>query len=74
MRHRKSWAASSAVGTLNDGDVAALRVERGHHPPDRAVLARCVDALEHDEYRLLGFGPQLVLEIEKLACQARLFL
>ena len=41
---------------------AALRIQSGEHPPDRAVFARRVHALEHEQHRPLFLGPQAVLE------------
>jgi hypothetical protein len=48
---------------LERGDNAALRVERLHHLLDGAVLARRVDALEHDQHRSLGLCPEAILKI-----------
>ena len=59
---------------MNDRDRAALRVERRHDLLDRPVLARRVDALEHDEDRPFRLGPEPVLEVGQavqLAVQLR---
>ena len=48
---------------LEAGDGGALRVHRGHHVPDGAVLAGGVDALEHDEQRVLLLGVEPVLQL-----------
>ena len=36
--------------------VAALRIEAGEHAPDRAVLARRVEALQHEQHRAGALG------------------
>jgi hypothetical protein len=48
---------------LEAGDRRALWVESGHHAPDRAVLARRVDALQDDQHLVLVLGPQPVLQV-----------
>ena len=44
-RQRKSWSSSSLDGALNE-NLAALRVDAGHHVLDGAVLPGGVHRLE----------------------------
>ena len=48
---------------LEAGDGGALRVHRGHHVPAGAVLAGGVDALQHDQERVLLLGVEPVLQL-----------
>jgi hypothetical protein len=48
---------------LEIGDLHALRIGAGHDMADRAVLARRVQSLQHDQQRTLGLGIELVLEL-----------
>ena len=43
-----------------------LRVEGGPDLANQAVLAAPIQCLEHDEQRLAGLGPQLLLEVGEL--------
>ena len=43
-------------------DVAALRIQTGEHAPDRAVLARRVEALQHEQHRAGALGVEAPLQ------------
>ena len=45
--------------------LAALRVQPGHDVADRAVLARRINALQHDEHRTLLFGVEPELQVRE---------
>ena len=51
---------------LEAGDARALRVERGEHMLDRAVLAAGVERLQDDEDRVLVLGVEQGLLLEEL--------
>ena len=51
------------AGLLEGMHRDALRVEAGHHLADHAVLARGVDALQHDQHAAAAVGPELHLQL-----------
>ena len=46
VRQRKSCSTSAALGMLEAEDLAALRVDPGHHVADRSVLSRRIHRLK----------------------------
>ena len=67
--------SSRSVGALNDVTRDALRVHAGEHGANRAVLARRVHALQHQQQAAPLLGPQPVLQqlqlVEELAVAQR---
>src|SRR5262245_19932212 len=47
---------------LEIGDLYTLWIDAGEDVPDRAVLARCIQSLQHDKERALAFSIEFVLK------------
>ena len=65
IRHRKSCSSLQTAGMLEAGDLAALRIDAGHHMADDPVLAGGVHGLKDQEQGKTVAGVELPLQLAK---------
>ena len=62
LRQRKSWSSSSGRGRLEGKNLAALRIDSGHHVLDGAVFSGRIHGLKDQQQAPAVVGVELVLQ------------